>query len=110
RDIAVRPLDAAAQARAARLGGARVSPEYQLGVQGEAPQRERGLKVRNHLGAHPDLLPARLDQSGDSRRGGDRRSARIVAVKALPVVQEILGLVERTKNETELGRGDVCVR
>src|SRR5882762_8299075 len=64
----------------------------------------------DHLAAYTDLLSARLHQSRDLRRSRDRGSARVVAVEALPVVQEILGLVEGPENETELGRGDVRAR
>ena len=64
----------------------------------------------NPLGAHPDLFPPRLHQSRDLGRGRDRRAARIVAVEALAVVQEILRLVVRTEDEIELGRGDVRAR
>src|SRR5438093_4778109 len=62
----------------------------------------------DRLGAQADLLSARLYQS--LRPCRDCRCARVVAVKALPVVQEVLGLVEGPENETELGRNEVRVR
>src|SRR6266581_9503136 len=76
--------------------------------------------MRYRLRPQADFLPPRLDQCRDLRRERlagriirierDGRAARVVAVEALPIVQEIFGPVEGPENKTELGRGDVRVR
>ena len=86
RRVVVVPLDAAAPARAARLGVAGVADEDQLGAELQVPERERALQAGHDLGAHAELAALRAherrrpDRAGSPLlgvdRGGRRRARR----------------------------------
>ena len=110
------PLDAAAPAGTARLGGAGVADEDELGVELELEQRDRGVEALDRRGAHAevDALGAhqRIDASG--RIAGDRidadgGAARVVGVEAVAQVEVDLGVVPGTEHERELGRQQLVV-
>jgi hypothetical protein len=61
---AVVPLDAAALAAAAGLGGAGVADIDQFGIEVELPQRQRALQARQRLGAQSQLQPCEATSGG----------------------------------------------
>src|SRR5260221_13731974 len=91
----VGPLDSLATAGIARLRGAGIAGEHQLRIELEPPQRERALPAGQPRGTHAELGAARPHP----RRLPD---ARVVAVEALAIVDEVFGARPRAEHQAEL--------
>jgi hypothetical protein len=96
------PLHADATARTARLGGAGIADEQQLGIIIENEQRDRSLEIGNDLAAHADLgaFGPHQERHLVGRQAGvgidsDRHPARVVGMKTVACVEEQFGLLER---------------